>query len=238
MFGDLKAVVDVIRSATESVRGFNDSKEKQNYSLELLRIYFLLMDVVKDGTDLLDSIDSDPLKVISSLYPEQAKSRLNEWDSLVRKQGSRLYSLSGRLLGQDALSVIDPSLKDRLEELVSSKFERADSLHGIGAGLVIYSMFGKSEEQDWLVGVIQSMYLAQEEGHINVPAAREEIEKLRKELEEYRTVCIRLIGEQEVMKLSKKARADTCFDSNKDKDSAIQTQAQPNQRMQRNGSSR
>ena len=156
MFSEIKAMVDVIRSAIESVGGFNDSKEKQNYSLELLRIYFLLMDVVKDGTDLLDSIDSEPLKVISSLEPEQAKSRLNEWDSLVRKQGSRLYSLSGRLLGQDALSVIDPSLKDRLEELVGSKLERADSLQAIGAGLVIYSMLGKSEEQDWLIGVIKS----------------------------------------------------------------------------------
>jgi hypothetical protein len=70
MFSEIKAMVDVIRSAIESVGGFNDSKEKQNYSLELLRIYFLLMDVVKDGTDLLDSIDSEPLKVISSLEPE------------------------------------------------------------------------------------------------------------------------------------------------------------------------
>ena len=236
MFSEIKAMVDVIRSAMESVGGFNDSKEKQNYSLELLRIYFLLMDVVKDGTDVLDSIDSEPLKVISSLEPEQAKSRLNEWDSLVRKQGSRLYSLSGRLLGQDALSVIDPSLKDRLEELVGSKLERADSLQAIGAGLVIYSMLGKSEEQDWLIGVIKSMYLAQEEGHINITAAREEIEKLRNELEEYRTVCIRLIGEQEVMKLSKKARSDTCFESDKGKSSAIQVQL--NQRMRRNGSSR
>ena len=233
MFGDLKAIVDVLRTATEGVKGFNDSKEKQNSSLDLLRIYFLLMDVVADATDLLNSIGSDPLKVISNLNHLEAKLKLNEWDSFVRKQGSRLCSLNDRLLGQDALSVIDPSLKSRLEELVSSKWERTNSLHGIGAQLVIYSMFGKSEQQDWLIGVIQSMYLAQEEGQINVSEAREEIERLKIELEEYRAVCIRLIGEQKVMKLSKKARADTYFESRKDKSSAIQVQ--PNQRLHRNG---
>lgn len=222
MFSDLKAIVDVIRSGTESAKDFNDGKERQNTSLELLRIYFLLMDVVKDGTDLLNSIDSDPLKVISRLEPEEAKSKLKEWDSFVRRQGSRLYSLSGRLLGQDALSVIDPSLKNRLEELVGSKFERANSLQGIGASLVIYSMLGKSEEQDWLIGVIQSMYIAQAEGKIEVSEAHQEIESLRQGLEEYRNLCIRLIGEQEVMKLSKKARSDTIFDNDTDKSMAIQ----------------
>jgi hypothetical protein len=212
MFGDLKAIVDVIRSAVESIKGFRDNSTRQNTALDLLRTYFLLMDIVKEGLELLNSVGTDPVATITSLPPEEAQVALKRWDSIVRRQGGRLYSLSERLLGQDVLAVIDPSLKRRLEELVSSKFERTGSLHGIGAGLVIYSAFGGSHKQDWLMNVVQSIYQVQEDHHINVSEARKEINQLQDALECYRAVCVRLVGDEEIMRLAKKAREETHFE--------------------------
>ncbi len=43
------------------------------------------------------------------------------------------------LFHQDSVTVLDPELQNRLEQLVGSKFERVDSLHAVGASLVLTS---------------------------------------------------------------------------------------------------
>jgi hypothetical protein len=48
--------------------------------------------------------------------------------------------------------------KDRLESLVGSKFDRAQTLAGIGAELAIYSTFRDQKNLEWQSDVILSMY--------------------------------------------------------------------------------
>jgi len=211
MLGDLKTLVEIIRNAVCGLSGFRSKRARSEAILELLRIYFLLMDVVEDGRSLLNAVGQNPRKTLAQVPGAEVPTVLSEWDRLIRRQASRLYNLSGRLLGQDVLSVIEPSLKSKLERLVGSKFKRAHSLHGIGAGLVIYSMFGGGRDQEWQRNIVLSMYPTRTRVTIDLVAAKGELNQLQKALNAFRTVCLRLATEEEILFLSKKARKQTHF---------------------------
>jgi hypothetical protein len=181
----------------------------QNTALDLLKIYFILKDLVKDGFYLLDSIGEKPAETIKNLSFDDAKLTLEEWDQIVRRQGSRLSSLKEKLLDQDVLSVVDPSLKSRLAELVSSKFDRVGSLHHIGAVVFFYSVFGTLHKEKQLIHVIRPIYHTQEDGDINILKAREEVNLLKEALDGYRLSCYQLIDNKEKRTLTKKARDNT-----------------------------
>lgn len=158
MLTDLKTLVDIIRAALGGLSRVRGTKARSEAIVELLCVYFVLSDVVEDGRRLLDAVGPNPRETRRQIPKAHAAERLKEWDRLIRRQASRLYNLSGRLLGQDPLSVIDPSLKTKLLDLVGSKFKRARSLEGIGAALVVYSMVNGGEEEKWQRTVVLSRY--------------------------------------------------------------------------------
>jgi hypothetical protein len=140
MFEQLQPIVALLRSALELYNASKKAKARREDILELLCTYFLLVDVIKDGRSLLDSIGTDPAARLAGLDPSEAQRTTREWARVTKRQAARLDLLGVRLLGQDALAVFDPSLKDHLVNMIGSKSERADSLHGIGAGLIYYLM--------------------------------------------------------------------------------------------------
>jgi translation initiation factor 6 (eIF-6) len=84
-------------------------------------------------------VGANPRLIIARLSDADKVATLSKWDRAISRQASRLYALSGKILGQDALAVIDPGLKERLEEVVGSKLDRVTMLEKIGAELVMYS---------------------------------------------------------------------------------------------------
>lgn len=213
MFSDIKTIVDTVKAAVGAFQGFRNNKSRESTILDLLRIYFVLKDVVEDGRYLLENIGEDPEKKLYGIDPEQVEETIKNWDCIARKQASRLDLLGVKLLGQDVLAVVEPRLKDRLEDIVSSKFERADSLHGIGAALVIYSMFGNKEDREWMFNVIRSMYSEKKNGILDIKKAKAEIDSLEISLEEFRQVCLTLAKKDEILRFSQRARKETEYQS-------------------------
>ena len=210
MIAEIKAIVDTIKIAVEGVKSFRNKKIKTDVALDLLRIYFILMDLARDGLELLNSAGEDPAKTIKNLPSEDAENILADWGVIVRRQGARLVLLNDKLIKQNVLALVDPLLKDRLQKLVGSKFNRVQTLQSIAAGIVMYSIFGGIFRPIQLIDVIRSVYKAQRNGSIDVFAARGEIVKLEEALEAYRLVCCRLLSNEEIMILTEKARQEIC----------------------------
>ena len=209
MLSDLKTLVDIIRAALGGIGRVRSKKARSEAIIELLCVYFVLSDVVEDGRCLLDAVGPNPRQTKKQIPKAHVGERLTEWDRLIRRQATRLYNLSGRLLGQDALSVIDPSLKTKLLALVGSKFRRTRSLEGIGAALVVYSMLNGGEEEEWQRNIVLSMYPRRTRVTIDLEAANKELNQLQEALGEFRTVCLQWASQDEVLLLSKKARTRT-----------------------------
>jgi len=206
MFGQLKSAVDILSAAAGAVATFKDKRARREAVLELLGTCFILTDVTKDGEKLLDSVGNDPARTLTSLPPEEADLLAREWALIVHRQAGRLYSLAGSLFGQDALALVSPGLKDRLEAVVGSKLERADSLHEIGAGLVYYSMLARVDDREWLLDVVRSMYPGRADELLDTRKAREELAILEHGLAEYRKLCERLVSDSEIVAMAKEAR--------------------------------
>lgn len=212
MFAEIKALVEVVRDSAGSLASIRGKRARSEAILELLRVYFVLSDVVSDGRMLLKAVGQDPRRTLVKVPVSGRPRTVIEWDRLIRRQSTRLYNLSGRLLGQDTLAVLDPALKDKLQDLVGSKFARVETLEGIGAGLVIYSMLGSgANDWKWRRSIIVSMYPSRTSTTIDVAAAKREMKKLEVALEEYRSVCLKVCNEDEILKLSKKAREQTLY---------------------------
>ena len=166
MIAEIKAIVDTIKIAVEGLKSFRDKKTKTEVALDLLRTYFILMDLAKDGSELLDSAGEDPSETIKNLPPDDAKQVLAEWGAIVRRQGARLLFLKEKLIKQNVLALVDPQLKDRLKRLVGSKFSRVETLGGIAASIVMYSILGGIYRPIQLIAVIRAIYKAFSTVHI------------------------------------------------------------------------
>lgn len=206
MLADLKMLVDVIRDAVSGLAGFRSKKARAQTILELLCIYFVLVDVATEGRALLEAVDSNPRMTIARAPDPDRAALLSEWHDLICRQASRLSMLSERLFGQDALAVFDPQMKARLESIVGSKFKRVTSLHGIGAGLVLSLMSGDPKDQELNRDLILSMYPRKSRVTIDLKAARRELSELSAALDVFRTVCTKLATNDEIFAISKKAR--------------------------------
>jgi hypothetical protein len=205
----LKTLIDVIQEAVSGFKTFRSNKARTTAIFELLCIYYVLSDVVTEGRTLLAAVGSDPKVAIMRESEARRTITLAGWDAIIGRQASRLYGLGGRLLGQDALAILDPKLKTRLESIVGSKFERTRTLGGIGACLVMYSTFGDLGDADSRRDVILAMYPTRTRAAIDVKAADRELKDLSQALEEFRKVCTKLATDDEIFALSKTARDQT-----------------------------
>jgi hypothetical protein len=98
VLADLKTVVDTIRDAVSGYAGFRSKKARSSAVLELLCIYFLLLDVAEEGRNLLRAVGSDPRMTLLRAPEIERPAILLRWYHVLCRQASRLYTLSGRLL--------------------------------------------------------------------------------------------------------------------------------------------
>lgn len=205
-FAAIRALVDVIKDAASTFSGFRSKTLCSRALLDLFCTYFILLDVVTEGRNLLAAVGNNPRITIRDVPEGDRPGVLLGWHNALSRQATRLYALSGRLLGQDALAVIDPNLKARLESVVSSKFKRVRTLEGVGAGLVTYSMFADPKDEQWNREAIISMYPSKSGATINVKAAHRQLDELSAALERFRSVCTHLATSDEILAISKRAR--------------------------------
>jgi len=210
MFGQIKNIVDLLRTGITDYRKFKSKKERNDAVVDMLRVYFLLKDCVDEGEKLISEAEPDPVETISSMEPNKAICTLERWDSEIRKQGIRLYQLQGAIFGQDHLAVINPALQDRISKVVGYKMSRTVTLHGIGAALFFKSAFPINNTKEEKARYI-SLMAGEEDNSLNMPRIREEISSLRESLQQYRTVVERLVKDEEIIQLSNQARIETRF---------------------------
>lgn len=209
MFSQLKSVVDLIRSGIAEFRKFRSDQERKEIILGVLEAYFLLKDCVDDGEKLIREAGSDPVGKINAMDPAEAIETLTRWDSVLRKQGIRLYTLQGYIFGQDHLAVINPKLQDQISEVIGYKMDRAVTLHGIGAGLFFRNMFPRQETNEEKAGLVALMAGAEENGVLDLVKIGAEVAALRQSLDEYRAVVERVVTNEELLSLSSRARENT-----------------------------
>jgi len=208
MFAELKSVVDIIRTGISGLKNFKSAKARENAVLDVLRVYFILKDCVDDGEVLLVEAQPNPVEKLRQMEPEAALALIERWDSIIRKQGIRLYKLQNGLLTQQHIAVINPTLQNQLIQVVGSKFDRTLTLHSIGAALFFKNMLpiaNTSEEKARYISI-----MAGEEGNnLNMERINTEILNLRKSLDQYRSVVERMVTNSELLQFSERARRET-----------------------------
>jgi hypothetical protein len=204
MFGALKAIVEVIRSAIE----LKGRVKRKKVVLNLRRTYFLLKGCADEGAELLAIADQNPIAKLRAMSPDQVVRTSAEWDAKLRRQTQKLLAVEGLLFGQDHLAVISPDLPLAIKEIVGYKMNRAVTLHRIGAVLLFRNIFHKRESAEDKARVIRLMLGADDEGALDVNQIAGEIDALRRALENYRCVVERFVSSEELLLLSTRARED------------------------------
>jgi hypothetical protein len=114
--------------------------------------------------------------------------------------------VSDRVFGQEFMSVVAPELEEKLHDVLGTKFERATSLHGIGAALFFRGWIdGTDEEKARYVSVMAG----EEDDLLHMEKIRAEITALREAMEAYRLVVNELATSDEIIRLSQAARKAT-----------------------------
>lgn len=207
MFADLKALIDIIRPVVGDVRSYKAREKREEIVLNLLRMYFLMKDCIDEGESLIAEAGLNPVETISAMDEWKADVTLKRWEAALKRQGQRLYSLQGFVQGDYCLAVINPALQDRIDEVIGSKIDRANSLHAIGAALFFKAMFPLDLSKEETAGYVSTM-AGSTDDLLDVEKATAEIAELRESLDQYRVYIERIAAEDEIVELSRKARLD------------------------------
>lgn len=208
MFGELISFVDVLRSVVFDLRKNKLTADRDEAISKMLQTYFYLKDAVDEGEALVIDAAPNPAKLIASLSPVEARLKLLEWDHALRRQGFRLYRISENIFGQDFIEIVSPNLQEKLYEVIGSKFNRATSLHGIGAVLFFRDMFPLQNTDEEKARYISVM--AGEKGNLlHMDKIKSEISALRIAMQSYREAISSLASREEIVRLSNAARSKT-----------------------------
>lgn len=206
MFGELISFIDVLRSAAIDFRTRKLGAERKAVISTLLETYFYLKDATDEGELLVEDAQPNPVEVIKALNAIDAKERLAKWDYALRRQTFRLMQVSGKVFEQEFMDVIAPELREKLYDVIGSKFNRTTSLHGIGAALFFRDWAdGTDEEKASYV----SLMAGADDALLHMDKIRAEIAGLREAMESYRIVVNELATSNEIIQLSQTARKAT-----------------------------
>ncbi len=206
MFAQIKTVVDIISGGFKGIREFKTKRDRDKAIQEMLLFYFVLKDCVDEGESLIVEAGSNPVAKIKAMPRAEAKATVARWDAALRRQGLRLRALEGMLYGQSQLAVISPDLENALTKAIGYKMDRTVTLHGIGAGLFLRCMFPLNATEAEKAQLIFVMAGERARRAIDLERIHGEVRNLRKSLEEYRVLVQRLASDEEILRLSNKAR--------------------------------
>jgi hypothetical protein len=209
MFAQIKTVVDILISGFKSVREFKSEAERESAVVNMLSFYYLLKDCVDEGEDLIVEAGSNPPAKLKALPVEEALAIAQRWNTVVIKQGERLFSLNNLLVGQEQLAIIDPDLETKLKAAIGHKMNRTRNLALIGAVLFFKGVLPRPDAEVLRAEAVGLLAGARAQGRINLEKVQEEVKNLRASLNIYRKHVLALISNDEIVKLSKTARRKT-----------------------------
>lgn len=210
MFGGLINLIGELKSVAIFFRSRQLDVERKKVISSLLETYFYLKDATDEGEKLVEDAKPNPVEVIKSLSSNDAKARLAIWDSVLLRQTARLMCISDKVFGQEFIDVLNPELRENLYAVMGSKFERATSLHSIGASLLFRDLVWEDSSDEEKAGYV-SIMIGEEDHRFDMEKIRSEIVNLREAMESYRAVVKTLATSDEIIKLSQIARNSTLF---------------------------
>ncbi|MBO9509634.1 hypothetical protein [Thalassospira sp. A3_1] len=208
MFSSLVKIVELVINATVNFNNFRNKKERKDTVLDLLRTFYLFKDCLSEGRALIEEAGADPIQTLRDMDEWKASEVVKSWDAALCRQGLRLRRLEGYVSGQNHLVVIDSRLKDDIDKVIGSKFDRVTTLHSIGASLLFASIFPISDTpEDVAELVLVASGCAGK--RINMELINAEVEEFEKVLERFNQVIKNILSPDEIMQLSTQARKDT-----------------------------
>ena len=196
----------------ENIGSVRSRKRRDETISELLYVYFALLDVVQDGRALLTLMKGKPREALKTVTIQDRPRYAQKYQEAILNQGARLCAISGKLSNQEILAFADPSFQNRLNELVGYKFDRVKTLHAVVSGLVVSTMFAIPTEDQDLISLVQSMYLDRKGKPLRFSVAKKELDDLENGLKELREICARFASSENLLCLSKAARARSRFE--------------------------
>jgi hypothetical protein len=140
MLSGLKVIVDLLATGVRAFKEVRKENSRQNSALSLLTAYFLFRALVSEGRELLKMAGPDPVAKVSTLPASERREHVRACHRALRRQQFRLHKLSEIIFGEALLDVIDPALRNKIEEAIGNKFE--GSVLSAAAAIEIYLMFG------------------------------------------------------------------------------------------------
>jgi len=216
MFDLLTKLVDILLRGAEHRERVARSHRRTELLLDLLTVYFILLEIAKTGDRLVGLAGDDPILRVSSMAMDDANKWLVECKYLMWGQRNNLGRLGDLLLyeGLPVLDILDPNLRAELLAIVGSKEK---GLFAIGAALEIYMTFGAiptDEEVRTYGGAIAGLRYGAEilESLLSSPGtpleARKviaELDVLRRETERLRGQIVALCSSDELLILAAQA---------------------------------
>jgi hypothetical protein len=205
----IKELGSIVRLITQSVSKFNEVKkasESREYYLEMLKIYFLLMDLHADGAKMLELTKPNAIEYLNSASGEAQSVRVANLDKFLRRQGARLYEINNYFTGRSELSVLDPGARRRIRQIVGAKNDRVINLFSLGAGLFFRTVLPIEERSEDVGRLVNSTLALAESESLDFLQITVELHEMSAALEEYGELIKKIIPLEQIIALSNKAR--------------------------------
>ncbi|HAV1413636.1 hypothetical protein P3521_07630 [Vibrio parahaemolyticus] len=209
MFAELLKILGFVKDAASDINQFKSLRERESAIVELLKTYFYLYDVHRDGVKLLDSIGPDPIGFVNSASEGEIRAIVDVWDSNLRLQGLRLYSIQEFISSKSYLAVINPKAVDEIGKVIRYKMDRVVSLHQIGAALFFRNVFPIETSPQGLASLVVMVLTKHESGLVDKEKVAKELVDLEEALYLFKNIVDDLTDKAEILKLSDKARKET-----------------------------
>ena len=210
MFAELIGVVNLLLTAVTTVRRSASSARHEILVLRILKVYFVLKDIIDEGEALAVEAGPDPLATLNALDLAEANGVLVRWNEIMDRQTRRLFFIHDNLLGKNHLDVIDPELAKKLDTAIGYKMDRVFTLHQLGSALFFRPMFSNRESKTDTANYVL-VFAGVEEANsvVDMEKIHTELDALRSALEKYRIASEKLVSGDDLVSLSQRAREET-----------------------------
>lgn len=205
----LKQILDIITvliEASTKVKATQQNTLDRKDKIELLKSYFLFQGVLDDGEKLLASAEPNPTELIKTLERNALDLRLDLWDSILRRQGVRLYKLNAFISSRSDLTVLNLRAQRNLKVIIGSKLDSVNNLFELGAGLFFRTKLYLGETTETLAELTTKSLLLDTSKPFHPDSLRTELHALSEAIEEYRLYVVSCMSNDDIRKFSNQAR--------------------------------
>jgi|GEM_PF-2956561 len=209
MFSELLKIINLFKNAVDNVVTLKNDNERKNAHIEMLKTYFIFLDVHSDGVKLLEAVDNNPIEFINNLDEASVEIYSNVWDKVLRRQGVRLYHVQKYINSNSYLSVIAPDAVERILEIIGNKSDRVTDLYRVGQSLFFRNMLPIDDKPEDIARVSLLTLTKRDFGLVDKDNVKAELDAFKNSLDEFRSVVVSTINNDDLQRLSSIARKET-----------------------------